>query len=153
MVEVRELIKIFESIYSDIPAAKVWFLKKKEMGDGFEDFHYDYGSTNGGHNAISSTMKVNLGVCQLEDEEEKNEKKAGNADEENEDNDIGQVKDSNEAMNEQAHGKKPEPRMEVEVMEKTMNEGMKDKSYCLAKILRRRTRGKMKRLKHPPMRV
>ncbi len=62
LVEVRELIKIFESIYSDIWVAEVWFLKKKEMGDVFEDFHYDYGSSNGGINAISSTIKVNLGV-------------------------------------------------------------------------------------------
>jgi hypothetical protein len=84
LVEVRELLKIFESIYSDIWVAEVWFLKKKEMGDGFEDFHYDYGSTNGGHNFISLTINANLGVCQLEDEEEKNEKEAGNANEENE---------------------------------------------------------------------
>ncbi len=75
------------------------------MGDGFKDFHYDYGSTNGGHNIISSAINVNLGVCQLEDEEEKNKKEAGNADEVNEDNENGQVKDSNEAMNEQAHKK------------------------------------------------
>lgn len=123
LVEVRELIKIFESIYSDIRVAEVWFLKKKEMGDGFEDFHLDYGPSNGGHNGISSTINVNLGVCQLEDEEEKNEKETGNADEENEDDENGQVKDSNDALNEQAHGKRPEPRMEVEGMEKTTNEG------------------------------
>ena len=43
--------------------------------------------------------------------------------EENEDDENDQVKDSNEAMNEQAHGKKTEPRMEVEGMEKTTNEG------------------------------
>ena len=66
---------------------------------------------------------MNLGVCQLEDEEEKNEKETGNADEENEDDENGQVKDSNDALNEQAHGKRPEPRMEVEGMEKTTNEG------------------------------
>jgi hypothetical protein len=79
LVEVTQLIKIFETIYSDIWVAKVWFLKKKEMGVGFEDFHYDYGSSNGGINAISSMIKVNLGVCHLEDEEEKEEKEAGNA--------------------------------------------------------------------------
>ncbi len=55
--------------------------------------------------------------------EEKNEKEAGNADEENEDDENGQVKDSNKAMNEQAHKKKTEPRMEVEGMEGTTNEG------------------------------
>ncbi len=76
------------------------------MEDRFEDFHYGYGPTNGGHNGISSTINVNLGVCQLEDEEEKNEKEVGNADEENEDDENGQVKNSNDALNEQAHGKK-----------------------------------------------
>ncbi len=123
LVEVRELIKIFETIYSDIQVAEVWFLKKKRRGDGFEDFHYDYGSSNGGFNAISSTINVNLGVCYSEDEEEKTEKEAGNADEENEDDKNGQVKDSNKAMNEQAHGYLPEPSMEVEGMEETKNEG------------------------------
>ncbi len=90
-----QLIKIFETIYSDIQVAEVWFLKQKRRGDGFEDFHYDYGSSNRGFNAISLTINVNLGVCHLEDKEEKNEKEAGNADEENEE------KDSKEAMNEQ----------------------------------------------------
>jgi hypothetical protein len=47
LVEVRKLIEIFETIYPDIRVTKVWFLKKKEMGDGFEDFHYDYGSSMG----------------------------------------------------------------------------------------------------------
>ena len=46
MVEVKQLIMIFETIYPDIRVAKVWFLKKKEKGDGFEDFHYDYDSSN-----------------------------------------------------------------------------------------------------------
>jgi hypothetical protein len=41
-----------------------------------------------------------------------------NPDEENEDDENGQVKDSNEAMNEQAPEKKTEPRLEVEGMEK-----------------------------------
>ncbi len=128
LVEVTQLIKIFESIYSDIWSAEVWFLKKKEMGDGFEDFHYDYGSSNGGINAISSLIKVNLGVCHLEDEEEKDEKEAGNAEagnagKENDNNENGQVEDSNEAMNERAHRYLPEPPMEVEGMEETTNEG------------------------------
>ena len=39
LVEVTQLIKIIKIIY---------FLEKKERGDGFEDFHYDYGSSNGG---------------------------------------------------------------------------------------------------------
>jgi hypothetical protein len=127
LVEVTQLIKIFESIYSDIRVAEVWFLKKKEMGDGFKDFHYDYSSSNGGINTISSKIKVNLGVCHSEDREGKDEKEAGNAeagntDEENDDNENGQMKDSNEAMNERAHGYLPELLMEFEGMEETMNE-------------------------------
>ena len=100
LVEVTQFIKIFETIYSDIRVAEVWFLKKKERGDGFEDFHFDYGSSNRGFNAISSTIKVNLGVCHSKDEGEKNEKEAGNTDEENDGDENGQVEDSNKAMNE-----------------------------------------------------
>jgi hypothetical protein len=149
LVEATQLIKIFESIYSDIQVAEVWFLKKKVMGDGFEDYHYDYGSSNGGINAISSTIKVNLGVCHSEDKEEKDKKEAGNveagnADEENDNDENGQVEDSNEAMNERAYRWK---------LKEWRKQQMKDRSYCLARILRRRTRGKMKRLKHPTMRV
>jgi hypothetical protein len=103
LIEVTQLIKIIQTIYSDIWVAEVWFLKKKERGNGFEDFHDDYGSSNRGFNAISSTIKVNLGVCHLEDEEEKNKKETGNTDEENDDDEYGQVEDSNEAMNEWAH--------------------------------------------------
>ncbi len=68
---------IFKTIYPDIWVAKVWFLKKKEKGDGFEDFHCDYNSSNGGINPVSSTIKVNLGACHSEDEEEKEEKEGG----------------------------------------------------------------------------
>ena len=57
-----QLIKIFKTIYLDIRVAEVWFLKKKRRGGGFEEFHYDYGSSKGGFNAISSTIKVDLGV-------------------------------------------------------------------------------------------
>ncbi len=71
-------------------------------------------------------------------------------DEENEDNENGQVKDSNKAMNEQAHEKKQNCGWKLKEWRKLR---MKDKSNCLARILRRRTRGKMKRLKHPTMRV
>jgi hypothetical protein len=103
------------------------------MGDGFEDFHNHYGSSNGGINAISSTIKVNLVGCHLEDKEETDEKEAGNAeagnaeagnaDEENDDDENGQVDNSNKAMNERAHGYLPEPPMENEGMEETTNEG------------------------------
>jgi hypothetical protein len=127
LVQVTQLIKIFKSIYSDIRVAELWFLKKKEMGDEFEDFHYDYGSSNERINAISSTIKVNLGVCHSENKEKKDKKEAGNtdagnADEENDDNENGQVKDSNEAMNERAHKSLSELPMEVEGLEETTNE-------------------------------
>jgi len=43
LVEVRQLIDIFQAIYNNtIRVTEVWFLKKKDIGDGFEDFHYDY---------------------------------------------------------------------------------------------------------------
>jgi hypothetical protein len=68
-------------------------------------------------------IKVNLGVCHLEDKEEKNKKEAGNVDEENDNDENGQVEDGNDAMNERAHGYLPELPMEVEGMEETTNEG------------------------------
>ncbi len=40
---------------------EVWFLKKKDKGDGFEDFHYDYKNIGGGSNNVSFTVNVNLG--------------------------------------------------------------------------------------------
>jgi hypothetical protein len=123
LVEVTQLIKIFKTIYSDIWVAEVWFLKKKIRGDGFEKFQYDYGSSNRGINTISSTIKVNLGVCHSEDEEKKDKKEAGNADEEDEDDEDCQVEESNEAMNERAHGYFPELPMKVEGMEETTNVG------------------------------
>ena len=145
-----QLIKIFETIYSDIWVAEVWFLNKKRRGDGYERFHYDYGSSKGGFNAISSMIKVNFGVCHSEDEEEKDKKEAGNTDEEDEDNEDGQVEDSNEAMNERVHGFFQNRGWKLKEWRRLQ---MKDRSYCLARILRRRTREKMKRLKHPSMRV
>ena len=107
LVEVRELIEIFERIYPDIRVTEVWFLKKKEMGDGFEDFHYDYGSSMGGFNAVSSTIVVNLGVFSDasegtggEDDEE-----AGDVSEEDEDDEDGQVEERcDDAMGEQCDG-------------------------------------------------
>ena len=38
---VQQLIKIFEDLHNDLRATEVWFLKKKDKGDGFEEFHYD----------------------------------------------------------------------------------------------------------------
>jgi hypothetical protein len=124
LVEVRQLIDIFQPIYPNtIRVTKVWFLKKKEMGDGLEEFHYDYDLSSGGHNAVSSTIGVNLGVFHSEDKEEEEEEEAGNADEEDEDNEDGQVEDSNEAMNEQGDGYLPAPPMEVEGVEENTDEG------------------------------
>ncbi len=40
---------------------EVWFLRKKDKGDGFEDFHYDYKNSGGGSNDVSYTVNVNLG--------------------------------------------------------------------------------------------
>ncbi len=37
------------------------FLKKKDKGDGFENFHYDYKNIGGGSNYVSFTVVVNLG--------------------------------------------------------------------------------------------
>jgi hypothetical protein len=39
---VQQLIKIFENLHYYMRVTEVWFLKKKDKGDGFEDFHYDY---------------------------------------------------------------------------------------------------------------
>jgi Ulp1 family protease len=40
---------------------EVWFLKKKDKGDGFEEFHYDYKNSGGGSNDVSLTVNMNLG--------------------------------------------------------------------------------------------
>jgi hypothetical protein len=36
---VEPLINICENLHNDIRVTKVWFLKKKDKGDGFENFH------------------------------------------------------------------------------------------------------------------
>jgi hypothetical protein len=38
---VQQLIKIFENLHNDMRVTEVWFLKKKDKGDGFEEFHFD----------------------------------------------------------------------------------------------------------------
>ncbi len=40
---------------------EVWFLKKKDKADGFEEFHYDYKNIGGGSNDVSFTVNMNLG--------------------------------------------------------------------------------------------
>ncbi len=58
---VQQLIKIFENLHNDMRVTEVWFLKKKDKGDGFEEFHYDYKNSGGGSNYVSFTVNVNLG--------------------------------------------------------------------------------------------
>jgi hypothetical protein len=47
---------------------EVWFLKKKDNADGFEDLHYDYNNSGGGSNCVSSTVNVNLGKLNEEND-------------------------------------------------------------------------------------
>jgi hypothetical protein len=58
---VQQLIKIFENLHDDMRVTEVWFLKKKDKGDEFEDFHYDYKNIGGGSNDVSFTVNMNLG--------------------------------------------------------------------------------------------
>jgi hypothetical protein len=39
----------------------LWFPKKKDKGDGFEEFHFDYKNIGGGSKDVSFTVNVNLG--------------------------------------------------------------------------------------------
>jgi hypothetical protein len=65
---VQQLIKIFKNLHNDMRVAEVWFLKKKDKGDGFEDFHYDYKNSGGGSNCVSFTVIVNLGKLNEEND-------------------------------------------------------------------------------------
>jgi hypothetical protein len=58
---VQQLIKIFENLRNDMRITEVWFLKKKDKGDGFEEFHYEYKNSGGGSNDVFFTVNVNLG--------------------------------------------------------------------------------------------
>jgi hypothetical protein len=58
---VQQLIKIFENLHNCMRVTEVWFLKKKDEGDGFGKFHYDYKNSGGGSNYVSFTVNVNLG--------------------------------------------------------------------------------------------
>ena len=101
LVEVRQLIDIFQTIYHNtIRVTEVWFLKKKNIGDGFENFHYDYKMIKGGKNDVSSTIVVNLGVFPdaSEGTGEEDDEEAGNVNEEDEDDEDGQVEESSGAM-------------------------------------------------------
>jgi hypothetical protein len=65
---VQQLIKIFENLDNDMRVTEVWFLKKKNKGDGFEDFQYDYKNSGGGSNCVSFTVHVNLGKLNEEND-------------------------------------------------------------------------------------
>jgi hypothetical protein len=41
--------------------AEVWFLKKKDEGDRFEDFHYEYKNIGGGSNVVFFTVNMSPG--------------------------------------------------------------------------------------------
>ncbi len=59
---VQQLISIFENLHDNIRVTEAWSLKKKDKGDGFENFHYDYKNIGGGSNDVSFTVNVNLGM-------------------------------------------------------------------------------------------
>jgi hypothetical protein len=58
---IQQLIKKFENLHNDMRVTEVWFLKKTDKGDGFEEFHYDYKNIGGGSNDVSFTVNVSLG--------------------------------------------------------------------------------------------
>ncbi len=58
---VQQLINIYVNLHNNIRVTEVWFLKKKDEGDGFENFHYDYKNSGGGSNDVSFTVVENLG--------------------------------------------------------------------------------------------
>jgi hypothetical protein len=58
---VEHLMNMYENLHNDIGVTEVWFLKKKDKGDGFENFHYDYKNRGGGSHDVSFTVVMNLG--------------------------------------------------------------------------------------------
>jgi hypothetical protein len=58
---VEQLINIFENLHNDMRVTEVRFLEKKDIGDGFEEFHYDYKNIGDVSNDVSFTVNVNLG--------------------------------------------------------------------------------------------
>jgi hypothetical protein len=65
---VQQQIKIFEILHNDMRVTEVGFLEKKDKGDGFEEFHYDYKNSGGGSNYVSFTVNVNLGKLSEEND-------------------------------------------------------------------------------------
>ncbi len=47
---VQHQIKCFENLHNDMRVTEVWFLKKKDKGDGFEEFNYVNKNIGGGSN-------------------------------------------------------------------------------------------------------
>jgi hypothetical protein len=58
---VQQLFNFFENLHNDMRVAEVWFLRKKDKGDGFEEFPYDYKNIGGGSNDVCFAVNVNLG--------------------------------------------------------------------------------------------
>ncbi len=65
---VKQLIKIFENLHNDMRDTEVLFLKKKDKGNGFEEFHYDHKNSGGGSNYVSFTVNANLGKLNEEND-------------------------------------------------------------------------------------
>jgi histone-lysine N-methyltransferase SETD2 len=133
--KVKELITIFETIYNDtIKVVEVWFLKKKASNDGFEKFHYDFGSSKGGFNDVSSTIVVNLGVFHEENKEEEEELEEESEDEESNDESVEECVLSNSP--DQPKRMMPADRIQILNQELTPDEEQKinSASYKLQNI-------------------
>ncbi len=61
MLQVEQLINIYENLHNDMRVTEVWFLKKKIKGDRFENFHYEYKNRGGGSHDVSFIVVMNLG--------------------------------------------------------------------------------------------
>jgi hypothetical protein len=61
LLQVEQLINIYENLHNDIRVTEVWFLTKKGKGNGFENFHYNYKNIKGESHDVSFTVVVNLG--------------------------------------------------------------------------------------------
>ncbi len=58
---VEQLINIYENLHNDMRVTEVWFLKKKDKGDGCENFHYDYKNIGSGSHDVFFTVVMSLG--------------------------------------------------------------------------------------------
>ncbi len=97
----QQLIRIFEDLHNDMRVTEVWILKKKDKGDEFEEFHYDYKNIGGGINYVSFTVNMNIGKL-------------------NEDNDIATMKisPSNEEPSVLSKKRKEEMMQKLSLQEK-----------------------------------